>query len=175
MTETDAAPFSATDMRSVMAHVPTAVAVVAAMTPSGPAGLTVGTFTSVSLDPPLVGFFPAHSSTSWPQVEQADRFAVSVLAEHSEDVCRRFAQSGGDKFAGLAWHLSPLGSPVLDEALAWFDCELETRQEAGDHWFVLARVRRMGVVQDGRPLVFCHGQYQGLGTPVELSIPTPEV
>jgi 3-hydroxy-9,10-secoandrosta-1,3,5(10)-triene-9,17-dione monooxygenase reductase component len=175
VTEMDVPPFTAIEMRQVMAHVPTAVAVVAAMTPSGPAGLTVGTFTSVSLDPPLVGFFPALSSTSWPVVEAAERFAISVLHEGAESICRQFAQSGGDKFSGLDWHLSPLGSPVLDHALAWFDCELHERQDAGDHWFVLARVHQLGVARDARPLVFCHGRYQGLGAPVHVALSTPEV
>jgi flavin reductase (DIM6/NTAB) family NADH-FMN oxidoreductase RutF len=174
MSATTARPFTATEFRQVMAHVPTAVVVVAAQTPAGPAGLTVGSFVSVSLEPPLVGFFPAHSSTSWPQVEAAESFAVSVLGEEHEAICRQFAQSGGDKFAGLDWHPSPSGHPVLDEAVAWFDCEPADRHEAGDHWFVLARVHGLGVVDQGRPLIFCHGTYQGLGSAVLQPVTTPE-
>jgi 3-hydroxy-9,10-secoandrosta-1,3,5(10)-triene-9,17-dione monooxygenase reductase component len=156
-------PIPSTTFRQVMAHVPTSVAVVAAMTPDGPMGLTVGSFVSVSLSPPLVGFFPAHSSTSWPQVEAAaSGFAVSVLGEDDEEICRRFARSGGDKFAGLAWRPSPRGAPVLETALAWFDCELVSRHDAGDHWCVLAHVHDLGAVNGGRPLVFCHGSYQSL-------------
>src|SRR4029077_12463364 len=140
MSALTAPSISSADFRNVMAHVPTSVAVVAATTPSGPAGLTLGSFVSVSLDPPLVGFFPAHTSTSWARVAESGRFAVSVLGDHAEAICRRFAASGGDKFDGLGWQRSPLGSPVLDDAVAWFDCELEAQHEAGDHWFVLARL-----------------------------------
>ena len=151
--------------RQVMAHVPTAVSVVAATSPTGPVGLTLGSFTSVSLEPPLVGFFPAHASTSWPRVRAIGRFAVSVLGDHAEETCRRFARSGGDKFDGLGWHHSPLGSPVLDDAVAWFDCELESEHEAGDHTCVLARLHNFGTQGRGRPLIFCHGTYQGLDAP----------
>ena len=149
----------ADELRDVLRHVPTPVAVVAADTPGGPTGLTVGSFVSVSLDPPLVGFLPARASTSWPGVEAAARFAVSVLREDATDVCRRLAKPGDQKFAGVSWHPSPLGSPVLDDALAWFDCELEARHDAGDHWFVLGRVRHLGVAADAKPLVFCRGAY----------------
>jgi 3-hydroxy-9,10-secoandrosta-1,3,5(10)-triene-9,17-dione monooxygenase reductase component len=155
---------SGADFRQVMAHVPTSVSVVAAMSPDGPVGLTVGTFVSVSLDPPLVGFFPALSSTSWPAVEAAGRFAVSVLGDHAETTCRQLARSGPDKFAGVGWQLSPLGSPVLTDAVAWFDCELERRHDAGDHHFVLGLVHELGLREGNGPLVFCHGTYKGLDT-----------
>lgn len=149
--------------RHVMRHVPTGVVVVAATTTSGPAGLAVGSFVSVSLNPPLVGFFVAQASTSWPQIEPHGRFCVNVLAEDDERTSRAFAMSGGDKFADVAWHESPLGSPVLDNALAWFDCTTNTITDAGDHRFVLADVHDLSVRAAGRPLVFCHGTYQRLG------------
>jgi flavin reductase (DIM6/NTAB) family NADH-FMN oxidoreductase RutF len=150
-------------LRDVMRHVPTGVMVVAAMTPDGPAGLAVGSFVSVSLRPPMVGFFVAHSSTTWPRIEPHGRFCVNVLGEDDEATCRAFATSGGDKFAGVPWHLSPMGSPVLDSAIAWFDCTPNTVTGAGDHLFVLADVHDLSVHATGRPLVFCHGTYQRLG------------
>jgi 3-hydroxy-9,10-secoandrosta-1,3,5(10)-triene-9,17-dione monooxygenase reductase component len=149
--------------RHVMRHVPTGVVVVAAATPGGPAGLAVGSFVSVSLDPPMVGFFVARASTSWPEIEPHGRFGVNVLGEDDEATCRAFAVSGGDKFTGVAWHPSPMGSPVLDRALAWFDCTTNTVTDAGDHRFVLADVHDLSVRSAGRPLVFCHGVYQRLG------------
>ncbi len=175
MTATETQQFTALDFRQVMARVPTAVAIVAANTSSGPVGLTIGSFVSASLDPPLVGFLPAHASTSWPQVEAAGQFAVSVLGENAEETCRRFAQVGGDKFAGLDWHPSPMGSPVLDDAVAWFDCELEARHPAGDHSFVLARIRSLGVGGQHGPLVFYHGKFHGVGSPILPSPSNPEV
>jgi flavin reductase (DIM6/NTAB) family NADH-FMN oxidoreductase RutF len=155
--------FDSDAFRHVMGHVPTGVSVVAAMTPDGPAGLTVGSFVSASLDPPLVGFLVARTSTSWPRVAEANTFCVSVLGEDHHHICRRFAVSGGDKFRGLELRAAPSGAPLIDEALAWFDCRLEARHDAGDHWFVLGRVLDLGVRTDGRPLIFCHGTYRRLG------------
>jgi flavin reductase (DIM6/NTAB) family NADH-FMN oxidoreductase RutF len=134
------------------------------MTDGGPAGLAVGTFVSVSLRPPLVGFFVDRRSTTWPVLEPLGRFTVNVLGEDDEETCRAFAVSGGNKFAGVAWHPSPMGSPVLDTALAWFDCSIESVSDAGDHRFVLANVHDLSVRPAGRPLVFCHGTYQRLDT-----------
>ncbi|MQA03282.1 MAG: flavin reductase [Streptosporangiales bacterium] len=150
--------------RHVLGHVPTEVAVVAGATDSGPAGLAIGTFMSVSLDPPLAGFLVAKTSTSWPRVEPLGRFAVSVLGEDHIETSRRFASSGGDKFAGVPWRPSGLGQPVLDESLAWFDCTTADITDAGDHKLVLGHVHDMWVQSQGRPLIFCHGTYQRLGS-----------
>ncbi|WP_312871390.1 flavin reductase family protein [Amycolatopsis acididurans] len=150
--------------RDVLRHVPTGVTVVSALAPDGPVGLAVGSFVSVSLEPPLVGFFVAKTSTTWPRIEPLGRFCVNVLGEDGEAVSRAFAVSGGDKFAGLDWRHSPMGSPVLDGALAWFDCTAHQVSEAGDHVFVLADVHDLSVRPAGRPLVFCHGTYQRLVT-----------
>ena len=160
----EAAPaFDEAEFRQAMAHLPTGVCVVAATTPSGPAGLTVGSFVSASLDPPLVGLLVARTSSSWPRVEAARGFCVSVLDENAHHVCRRFAVSGGDKFAGVTWRTSPLGAPLVEGATAWFDCRLAARHDAGDHWFVLAAVQDIGVSAGARPLVFCHSTYRKLG------------
>jgi flavin reductase (DIM6/NTAB) family NADH-FMN oxidoreductase RutF len=150
--------------RHVMRHVPTGVVVVSAMTEAGPVGLAVGSFVSVSLEPPLVGFFVARGSTTWPVIEPLGRFTINVLGEDDEATCRAFAVSGGDKFAGVTWHPSAMGSPVLDTALAWFDCTTYSTSDAGDHRFVLADVHDLSVRSAGRPLVFCHGTYQRLNT-----------
>ncbi|KAA9157629.1 flavin reductase family protein [Amycolatopsis acidicola] len=145
--------------RHVMRHVPTGVAVVTA---AGPLGLAVGSFVSVSLEPPLAGFFVARTSTTWPRIEPLGRFCVNVLGEDGEDTSRAFAVSGGDKFGGVSWRESPMGSPVLDGALAWFDCTTHSVTDAGDHVFVLADVHELSVRNSGRPLIFCHGTYQRL-------------
>ena len=156
-------PFDETEFRQAMGHLPTGVCVVAAMTRNGPAGLTVGSFVSASLDPPLVGLLVARTSSSWPRVERAGGFCVSVLDENAHHVCRRFAVSGGDKFSGVTWRQSPQGAPLVEGASAWFDCRLEARHDAGDHWFVLAAVQDIGVSTGARPLVFCHSTYRKLG------------
>ncbi len=90
--------------RHVLGHFPTGVVVVTAMhEESGPVGMAVGSFTSVSLDPPLVAFFPDRSSTSFPKIRDAGSFCINVLAEDQEHVCRAFAARGGDKYGSAAW------------------------------------------------------------------------
>ena len=156
MTDFDSARF-----RHVLGHFPTGVTVVTAMWAGRPEGLTIGSFTSVSLDPPLVGFFPGRNSTSWPEIEKAGVFCVNVLSEHQADLCWRFARDVEDKFDGVPWRSSPSGSPIIDGVLAWIDCDLETVVEAGDHWFVMGRVRELEVETDHGPMLFFRGKLGG--------------
>ena len=151
--------FDSAKYRQVLGHHPTGVTVITAMADDEPVGLAVGSFSSVSLEPPLVGFFATHTSSTWPKIRDAGTFCVNVLGEDQEEVCRRFAMSGGDKFAGLGWSPSALGSPLLDGALAWIDCDLDQVVDAGDHVLVLGAVRDLGVGHDGGPLVFFRGGY----------------
>ncbi|KKC25197.1 flavin reductase family protein [Sphingomonas sp. SRS2] len=146
--------------RRVLGHYPTGVCVVTAALPDGRrAAMVVGSFTSVSLSPPLVGFFPDVSSTSWLDIERAAKFCVNVLASDQVDLCRRFSAKGEDKFAGLSHRVSANGSPVLDDVLAWIDCSLEKVYEAGDHYVVLGRVQELDIVRPGQPLLFFRGGY----------------
>ena len=104
-----------TKFRRVLGHFPTGVAVVTGMDSDGhPVGMAVGSFTSVSLDPPLVAFMPDRSSTSWPRLRDSGSFCVNILGSDQESVCRAFAARGGDKFAELSWQPASSGSPVLD-------------------------------------------------------------
>jgi flavin reductase (DIM6/NTAB) family NADH-FMN oxidoreductase RutF len=146
--------------RQVLGHFPTGVTVVTATTPEGPVGLAVGSFFSVSLEPPLVAFCAGKTSSSYPRVEAAGHFVVNVLGDHQEDVCRVFAGKG-DKFAGLGHRPSPVnGAPVVNDVLAWLDCDIDTVHEAGDHWIVVGRVREMEVGDErGGPLVFYRGGF----------------
>jgi 3-hydroxy-9,10-secoandrosta-1,3,5(10)-triene-9,17-dione monooxygenase reductase component len=149
--------------RHVLGHFPTGVTVVTAMTDDGPVGLSVGSFTSVSLDPPLVGFLPAVTSTSWPLIRAAGRFCVNVLAAHQEEYAHTFAGVRSDRFTGSGWTAAPhSGAPVLDGVLAWIDCDVEGVSEAGDHHFVLGCVRALGYAEDTEPLVFFRGAYRAL-------------
>jgi flavin reductase (DIM6/NTAB) family NADH-FMN oxidoreductase RutF len=148
--------------RRVLGHYPTGVCVVTATLKDGRrAGMVVGSFTSVSLDPPLVGFFPDVSSTSWPLIEEAGSFCANILADDQKDLCRRFSAKGEDKFAGVSHRLSTNGSPVLDDVVAWVDCTLHRVHEAGDHFFVLGRVQELDVVRPEQPLLFFRGGYGG--------------
>jgi len=153
------ATFDSAKFRQVLGHFPTGVTVVTAAPDSGPVGLAVGSFASVSLDPPLVAFFPDKGSSSWPRIEAARAFCVNVLAEDQEDVCRRFASKDDDKFAGLGWKPGGSGAPRIDGVLAWIDCDIDSVTEAGDHFCVMGRVRDLEVGHAGAPLVFFRGGY----------------
>ncbi|MFE4197022.1 flavin reductase family protein [Paenarthrobacter sp. NPDC056912] len=156
--------------REVLGHHATGVALVAAMSEDGlPVGMIVGTFTSVSLTPPLVGFLPGHASTSWPKIRAAGRFAVNVLSDQQAWICTEFSRRHNkDKFADIPWTLSEGGSPLIEGCVAWVDCSLADVHEAGDHDIAVGRVlnlgtgnsmHRIGIEEDQSPLLFHKGGY----------------
>jgi flavin reductase (DIM6/NTAB) family NADH-FMN oxidoreductase RutF/DNA-binding IclR family transcriptional regulator len=153
-------PIEMARFRQVLGHFPTGVAVITGVDADGqPAGMAIGSFSSVSLDPPLVAFMPDKSSSSWPKFRDSGHFCVNILGSDQESVCRTFAVSGGDKFAELAWHPATSGSPILDGVLAWIDCDIEVVHEAGDHYIVIGAVRELDVGSTALPLVFFQGGY----------------
>ncbi len=146
--------------RQILGHYPTGVCVITARHDDGrAAGMVVGSFTSVSLHPPLVAFFPDKGSSSWPKIETVGRFCVNILADDQEELCRTFSRPSEDRFAGIAHRLSDNGSPILDGALAWIDCTLHAVHEAGDHYIVLGEVQALDVAREGQPLLFFKGGY----------------
>lgn len=150
--------------RDVLGHFASGVTVVTAATGVGPVGFTCQSFTSLSLDPPLVALAPGKSSTSWPRIAAAGAFCVNILQADQVDVGRTFAVSSAeqaDKFAGVPWSPAPSGAPVLDGVLAWVDCTLLAVHDAGDHELVLGRVTDLGV-GDGEPLLFYRGRFERL-------------
>lgn len=152
--------FDGQKFRQVLGHFPTGVAVVTGLDADGqPAGMAVGSFSSVSLDPPLVAFMPDKSSTSWPRFRDTGSFCVNILGADQESVCRAFASRGGDKFADLSWQPAGSGAPLLDGVLAWIDCDTEVVHEAGDHFIVIGRVRDLDIGTPALPLVFFQGGY----------------
>jgi flavin reductase (DIM6/NTAB) family NADH-FMN oxidoreductase RutF len=164
MTETSVV--AAELFRQVLGLYPTGVAVVTAIDDQGrPAGLAVGSFTSVSLDPPLVAFLPDKKSSSFPRMRTARSLCVNVLAADQQALCRRFAVSGGDKFDGLTWSAAPSGAPLLPGVAAWIDCWFDDITEAGDHYIVLGRVHRLGGESDAEPLVFLRGALGAFSKP----------
>ena len=125
-----------------------------------PAGFAAQSFTSLSLEPPLVALCPARSSRSWPRLRDSGHFCVNVLAEDQGEVSERFARSGTDKFANLEWRPGTTGSPILAGALAFIDCELVAEHDGGDHTIAVGRVRDLGVLDaEAAPLVFFRGAY----------------
>ncbi len=133
-----------------------------------PGGFAAQSFTSLSLDPPLVALCPARSSNSWPKLRDSGSFCINVLAEDQQAVSDTFARSGIDKFDGLDWHAGRTGSPVLAGALAYVDCDLEAEHDAGDHTIAVGRVVDLDVLRPDRsPLVFFRGAYRLLDTTLE--------
>ncbi|TDD76613.1 flavin reductase family protein [Actinomadura rubrisoli] len=148
------------EFRSVMRGVATGVTVVAADA-GGPAGTTVNSFTSASLDPPLVLFCLGLGSRTWPVIERAGCFAVSFLCADQEPLARRFATAEVDRFAGQGTITARTGAPVLADAAGYVDCALAEAAEVGDHRMVVGLVVAAGCLRDARPLVFADGGYRG--------------
>ncbi len=150
--------------RQVLGHYPTGVTVVTATAADGsPIGFTIGSFTSVSLDPPLVGFLPMTDSDRWKAIEATGSFCVNVLGSNQGDLCWQFAKSSiVNPFEGVEWRPSAAtGSPVLADVIAWIDCSIEEVVPAGDHVFVMGRVLDLEHVHpdlDPVPLLFYRGK-----------------
>ncbi|HET9072986.1 MAG TPA: flavin reductase family protein [Solirubrobacteraceae bacterium] len=149
--------------RSVLGALPTGVVIVTGGTQQQPRGLVVGSFMSVSLDPPLVAVCPAKTSSSWPALQESGVFCANVLHDSQSELARGFARSGADKFAGVSWRPAPAtGCPLLEGVAAWIDCRIHETIEAGDHWLVLAEVLELAVETAGGALVFHAGALKSL-------------
>lgn len=159
--------------RKVLSYYPTGVSVVTGSTVGeGPVGLVVGTFTSLSLEPALVSFMPAKSSSSWPKIRSSGAFCVNVLGAGQAEAARQFSAPGGRKFEGVDWRPGATGSPILSGSVAWVDCRIEQVFDSGDHQIVVGRVVDLRVESDELPMTFLRGGYAQLHLP-QLSA-TPE-
>lgn len=148
------------DFRNTLGRFCTGIVIATGCVDGKPAGFAAQSFSSVSLDPPLVALCPAKTSTSWPKLRDSGSFCINILGADQKPVCDVFAQSGIDKFAALPWRAGVTGSPVLDGVLAYVDCDLEAEHDAGDHTVVLGRVRDVRILDpDGSPLLFFRGAY----------------
>ena len=147
-------------MREVLGTFATGVVIVTALA-AQPLGFTCQSFVSQSLDPPLISFSAARTSTTWPQIRDVGRFCVNVLARDQHELSELFALLGADRFATVAWTPSPLGAPILDGVSAWIDCELAAEYDAGDHTIVLGAVRALAADPGRHPLLRFRGTYHG--------------
>ncbi|MFJ3304618.1 flavin reductase family protein [Streptomyces sp. NPDC086549] len=162
--EDERAPVDQGEFRRVLGHFATGVTVVtapAADGEDGPAGFACQSFSSLSLDPPLVAFMVGRTSTTWPRIARAGVFCVNVLGAHQGSLCRGFAVRGADKFAGVEYGAAPVsGSPRLAGALAWIDCTVHAVHTGGDHLIVVGRVDALGTAdEDTAPLLFHKGRF----------------
>lgn len=155
--------FDMYEFRRVMGTFPTGVVIVTAMdSASGqPLAMTVGSFVSVSLEPPLVGFLPTKTSSSWAALKNSGttKFGINVLSSEQEDICRAVARRKTDKLEGFEWTLSDHGSPVLADSVAFIDCDLHSISDAGDHDWVMGEVLHLYTIATDLPLLFFRGGY----------------
>jgi flavin reductase (DIM6/NTAB) family NADH-FMN oxidoreductase RutF len=150
--------------RQLLGCFPTGVAVITTSGPEGrPAGLTCNSFSSVSLDPPLVLFSIRKASSLLKVFEHAGSFAINVLSQRQDALSARFASGKiEDKFEGVSWHSGSLGVPVIDDCLVSFECTTHASHEAGDHCVFIGQVRRMTAASRDQALVFYKGAYMML-------------
>ena len=153
------------NFRAALSHYPTGVAVVTALGPdSTRIGLTVNSFISLSLHPPLILWSVNRQAPSSKAFAVGKRFVVNLLAAHQEEVAQRFARSAmpgnADKFTGLAHETGAAGVPVLTATLGWLEARVETVHHAGDHYLIIGEVDRFAHRQDGDPLVYHRSRYK---------------
>lgn len=156
------APVSGDDFRQACGRFATGVAIASAVDAAGtPHGLTVSSFTSVSLDPPLILICLGHAVTSIEVFRGARYFAVNVLAEEQRDIADRFARKGFDRFDGLKWSAGASGAPLLAGALATMECVVRQRVAAGDHDILVGEM--VGAhAADGAPLIYFSSRFRSL-------------
>ncbi|MFF9803172.1 flavin reductase family protein [Streptomyces rochei] len=165
--EDERPPVGQAEFRRVLGNFATGVTVVTAPAADGesaPVGFACQSFSALSLDPPLVAFMVGRTSTTWPRIARAGVFCVNVLGSQQGELCRGFAVSGADKFAGVAHDTAPAsGSPRLAGALAWIDCTIHAVHTGGDHLIVVGRVEALGEAdEDESPLLFHKGRFARL-------------
>jgi flavin reductase (DIM6/NTAB) family NADH-FMN oxidoreductase RutF len=146
--------------RDALAQFATGVAIVTTVAPDGARiGVTVSSFNSVSLDPPLVLFSVARSAYSLPAFLSTRRYAVNILRAEQAELSSRFARALEDKWGGIDWLAGSHGVPVAPDALAAFECEHYAEYDGGDHVILVGRVTRFELKADGPPLLFFRGRY----------------
>lgn len=141
-------------LRTAFGIFPTGVVAVAAEVDGEVTGLAASSFTSVSLDPPLVSVSIASTSKTWPDLRRASHLGVTVLAEHQASICRQLAGPVNHRFDGVPLAASDAGAVTLDDGLAHFDCSVYREVEAGDHIIVLLELHDVRHPESGSPLIF---------------------
>ena len=148
------------EYRSVLGHLPTGVTVVTAAGADRPIGVAIGSFVSISLDPPLVGFFLGTESGSWGPMEASGHFCVNILCEDQQQLCGVMASRADDKFEGVDYEIAAgSGAPILPDIHAMVDCRIHEVVKVGDHNLIIGRVLALESRRDAPPMVFYKGQY----------------
>ena len=165
------APITPEHYRAVMGRLPTGVVAITGVDDDGnDLGFIVGTFGSLSLEPPIVTFSVGHTSSSWPRIRRRQVFTANVLSSTQVGECRALAGQGPGKFDSVAYTAGPLGAPRLRDSIAWIDCTVQAEVLVGDHFMVIGTVGAMAAA-DGEPLLFQAGQF-GTYQPL-VPVPSP--
>jgi flavin reductase (DIM6/NTAB) family NADH-FMN oxidoreductase RutF len=138
------------------------VTAVCAMLDNGPQGMAASSFTSVSLDPPLVSVCVAHSSTTWPTLATRSTLGVSVLAQDHTEVAASLSSKTGDRFADVAWEAAESGAIFVHGSTLWLECAVYDQLPAGDHDIVLLRILALQIYPDIAPMIFHGSKYRQL-------------
>lgn len=149
-------------LRQAFSLFPTGVVGLAALVDGEPTGLAVTSFTSVSLDPPLVSVCIARTSTTWPALSQCDRIGMSVLGSEHETLCRQLAARTGDRFADASWHATPTGAVLIHDSSLWLECQVHSTLDGGDHEIIVMEVLETQLFPEVSPLVFHQSQLREL-------------
>jgi flavin reductase (DIM6/NTAB) family NADH-FMN oxidoreductase RutF len=152
----------AQELRRIMGHFATGVTVITTKDKGGsPNGLTANAFMSLSLSPPLVVICVDKGATCYACFEMQNGFTVNFLSEEQEDISRRFATKGVDKFADLNWRAGTNGAAIIDGAVGYVECKVTECHDGGDHTIVVGEIIN-GCASGERPLLFFKGKYQRL-------------
>jgi len=149
-------------LRQAFGCFPSGVTAVCGMLGDRPQGMAASSFTSVSLDPPLVSVCVAHTSTTWPTLAPLARLGVSVLAEGHTSVAGSLSAKTGDRFAGVEWESSESGAVFVHGSSLWLECTVHAQVPAGDHDIVLLRIKAMQMYPDVAPMIFHGSKYRQL-------------
>ena len=150
--------------RNVLGQFCTGITIITTVDDGVPIGFACQSFAALSLDPPMVLFCPTKQSRSWAAIEATGRFCVNMLHEDQQHVSARFGSREPDKFAGINWRASELGSPIIEGSLAHIDCTVASVHDGGDHFVVFGAVQSMSepAALKPRPLLFYRGEYTGI-------------
>jgi len=153
------------EFRRVCGHYATGVGVITAKVDEAPIGFSVNSFTSVSLDPLLVSFYAAHTSSTWAQMKNSDSFAVNILSESQHELISTFSKKGIDRFANIDWYPAPVtGSPLLPNTAGWIDCRVTQVHDIGDHYLVVGEVLDLDSNTNEGPLLYYKGKVASLAS-----------
>jgi len=156
--------------RKTLGCFPTGVTVVTTLDQAGaPVGVTVSSFTSLSLEPPLVLFCLDSRNPNLGAFQAAGHFAVNVLRQEQRELSIRFASRLEDKWKGVTWEAGALGSPLLPGCLATLECRLSAIHEGGDHQIIIGQVEGLEHAQGGQPLLYFRGAYTDFGCTAPLA------